>query len=64
MKQYKTKIMVGYKITMGMRAVGNQCRDCAHSSQSELDPAALFCREIQQRVKQNGTCRSLRHKEI
>ena len=63
MSQLKTKTQVGYKITMGMRAVGNQCRACAHSTQSEQDPAALFCLEIRQQVKPNGACSCLQYKE-
>lgn len=62
MRDVPTKAFVDYRITSGMKAVGNQCKDCRHSCQSSVVADKLFCSKLYARVSSKGYCKLLSNK--
>lgn len=56
MKVYMTKKEAGYRTTMGMRAVGNQCKDCEYAQHPDGKNELLVCEKLGALVKSCGTC--------
>lgn len=54
-----TKQAANYKIIGGMRAVGNQCKDCKHHS----GRGTSWCFKIEQQVNDHAHCDCFEAKE-
>ena len=58
-RDYKLKSEVGYKLSQGMTAVGNQCKDCVHATPAGMEKGKWYCAKVRALVSHNGTCREL-----
>lgn len=47
---------LNYKVIMGMRAVGNQCRDCKHSYSQCTAVGKSHCLLMEKGVSESGHC--------
>ena len=61
-----TKKDVNYRVIQGMRAVGQQCKDCGGSTPADdvPNPNYMKCSRIEAYVKKNTTCILFTEREV